>query len=139
MQQKLHLITLGVENLAVSVRFYEGLGWRRSPKSGGDLVLFPLGGIALALYPRKLLAQDAAVANDRAGFSGIAVSLNMESEREVDAALDEARLLGARIAKPAQKTSWGGYSGYFQDPDGYLFEIAYNPFWDFDERGNLRL
>lgn len=140
MRQKLNLITLGAEDLDKSVNFFEkGLGWKKSPLSMDQLALFPLGGITLALYPRQALAEDAAVDNEPCGFSGITLSYNAKSEKEVDDVLKEVSRLGATIIKPAQKVFWGGYSGYFRDLDGHLFEVAYNPFWKFDDKDNLEL
>ena len=138
--RKLHLITLGVDDLAASVDFFEkGLGWKKSEASQGDLALFPLGGITLSLYPRKLLAEDATVPNEKPGFSGITLSHNCKSEGEVDEVLAHVEKLGATIVKPAQKVFWGGYSGYFKDLNGHLFEVAFNPFWEFDENDNLKM
>ena len=140
MRQKLNIITLGVRNLDAAVRFYEkGLGWTRSPASTGDLVLFPLGGMVLALYPRKLLAEDATVSDVPTGFSGITIAYNAKSENEVTEVLEQVKKLGATIVKPAQKVFWGGYSGYFKDLDGHLFEVAYGPMFEFDEKDNLKL
>ena len=140
MRQKLNLITLGVRDIRKAVRFYErGLGWKRSSASQDDLVVFPLGGIVLALYPRKLLAEDATVDDTETGFSGITLSYNAKDEKEVDAVLKEVKKLGATVVKPAQKVFWGGYSGYFKDPDGHLIEVAHNPFWKLDDNDNLIL
>lgn len=140
MRQKLTLITLGVADVARAAVFYEaGLGWKRSGASMDTYVLFNLGGMVLGLHPRQELAADAAVADDPTGFSGITLSQNATSEAEVDEALAKAEASGAAIVKPAQKASWGGYSGYFKDLDGHLIEIAYNPFWKLDEQGNLML
>ncbi|MBG9375513.1 VOC family protein [Panacibacter sp. DH6] len=139
MRQKLNLITLGVSDVETTARFYESLGWKRSEHSTGDLVLFPLGGITMALYPRHLLAEDAAISDDATGFAGVTFSLNTKSEEEVDSVLHEVQSKGATIVKPAQKVFWGGYSGYFKDPDGHLVEIAFNPFWELDKEDNLKL
>jgi catechol 2,3-dioxygenase-like lactoylglutathione lyase family enzyme len=140
MRQKFNLITLGVNNFQKSVDFYEnGLGWKKSPTSVGDLALFPLGGMILALYPKHLLAEDATIENEGSGFSGIAISYNAKSEKEVEEVLEQVKDLGATIVKPAQKVFWGGYSGYYRDLDGYLFEVAYNPFWELDEKGDIIL
>ena len=140
MRQKLTLITLGVEDIRRAVDFYEkGLGWKRSSASMDDMILFPLGGIVLGLYPRKLLAEDAGVRDDGKNFSGITLSYNAKNEREVEEILNKVESLGATIVKPAQKVFWGGYHGYFQDPDGHLIEVAFNPFWELDENDNLKL
>ena len=140
MRQKLNLITLGVADFAKAVSFYEkGLGWKKSSLSQDDLAIFSLGGIALALYPRELLAKDATVENALTGFSGITISYNAKDEKEVDEVLREVKELGATIVKPAQKVFWGGYSGYFKDLDGHLIEVAYNPFWKLDQDDNLIL
>src|SRR5437870_253659 len=130
MRQKLNLITLGVDNFERSVKFYEeGLGWKKSDKSVDELALFPLGGITLALHPRQALADDTTLPYQPTAFSGMTISYNATSEKEVDEVLKQVEALGATIIKPAQKVYWGGYSGYFKDLDGYVFEVAYNPFW----------
>ena len=140
MRQKLNLITLGVDSLDRALNFYEkGLGWKRSIKSAEDLVLFSLGGITLALYPREDLAADVTLPYQPSGFYGLTLSYNAKSENEVDEVLQQVRELGAVIVKPAQKVFWGGYSGYFKDLDGYVFEVAFNPFWDLDKDDNLKL
>lgn len=140
MRQKLNLITLGVNDFERSLNFYEkGLGWKKSSASMEELALFPLGGIVLALHPREDLAEDATVAVTGSGFSGITISYNAKSEREVDEVMKQVEKLGAKIVKPAQKVFWGGYSGYFSDLDGHLIEVAFNPFWELDENDNLKL
>lgn len=140
MRQKINMITLGVLDMKRSLDFYEhGLGWKKSPASMEDLALFPLGGIILALYPRMKLAEDAMVEQMGFGFSGITISFNAKSETEVDEIMAKAEKLGARISKPAQKVFWGGYSGYFMDPDSHLIEVAHNPFWELDEHDNVLL
>jgi catechol 2,3-dioxygenase-like lactoylglutathione lyase family enzyme len=140
MRQKLNLITLGVDDFERSLKFYEtGLGWKKSSKSMDGLALFPLGGMTLALHPRHELAADATLPYEPTTFSGLTISYNAKSEAEVDEVLSQVKRLGATIIKPAQKVYWGGYSGYFKDLDGYLFEVAFNPFWDLDENDNLVL
>jgi predicted lactoylglutathione lyase len=139
MRQKFTLITLGVNDIQRSLNFWEGLGWKKSSASMDDIAFFKLGGMVLGLYPRKLLAEDATVSEEGSGFSGMSISYNAKSEKEVDEVLSEVQKLGATLVKPAQKVFWGGYSGYFKDPDGHLFEVAFNPFWEFDDQDNVIL
>ena len=122
MRQKLNLITLGVDDFQKSVAFYEkGLHWKKSDKSMAELALFPLGGITLALYPRKELADDTTLQPQSPEFSGLTLSYNAKSEKEVDDVLREVENLGATIIKPAQKVFWGGYNGYLKTwTDTYL-------------------
>jgi len=129
-----------VDDFEKSLCFYEkGLGWKKSDKSMDGLALFDLGGIILALHPRHELAADATLKYQPSEFSGMTISYNAKSEKEVDEVLAQVKKLGAKIIKPAQKVYWGGYSGYFKDLDGHLFEVAYNPFWPLDERDNVVL
>lgn len=139
MRQKLNLITLGVSDFDKAVKFYEGLGWKQSDKGVESLALFPLGGITLAIHPLEELAEDTTLGYQPSAFSGMTISFNTKSEAEVDSVLNEVVSLGGTIVKPAQKVYWGGYSGYFKDLDGFLFEVAYNPFWELDENDNLIL
>ena len=139
MEPRVSLITLGVRDLAVSRHFYEALGFVASPASQGDVVFFQAGGMALALYPRDKLAEDATVADSALGFSGITLAHNLRSEVEVDQLAAHAVASGARLMKPPQKVFWGGYSGYVADPDGHLWEIAHNPFFPLKEDGALVL
>jgi catechol 2,3-dioxygenase-like lactoylglutathione lyase family enzyme len=138
MEQRLSLVTLGVADLARSLRFYEALGWKRGNKEA-EVVFFQLKGMILALWSRESLATDAGMKDAGAGFSGIALAYNARSREEADAVLAEAKRAGATIAKPAHDTFWGGYSGYFSDPDGHLWEVAWNPFWEVTAEGDVRL
>lgn len=104
-----------------------------------EIAFFPLGGMILALYPCHLLAEDATFDASDGGFSGITLAQNVKSEPEVDEILDTVAKAGGKIIKPAQHVFWGGYSGYFADPDDYLWEVAYNPYWGFDEQDNVIL
>lgn len=124
------MVTLGVGDLERSVHFYEhGLGLPRM-ESPPEVAFFTLDGTWLALYGRESLAADPGVAPAVSGFAGIALAHNVASEAAVDAVMQEAVAAGAALVKPADKASWGGYTGYFADPDGYLWEVAYNPhFW----------
>ncbi len=130
MKPQINIITLGVKNLKRSIEFYEqGLGLPRMPFEG-HIAFFQLAGTWLALYPWDDLAQDAEVPAAGSGFRGVTLAHNTASKREVDQVMIEAKNAGARIIKPAQDVFWGGYSGYFADPDGHLWEVAWNPhFW----------
>lgn len=139
MRQTLTLITLGVRDFARALAFYEGLGWKKSPASQEAYALFPLGGIVLGLYPLHELEADTTLRHQASDFAGLTISYNATSPEEVDTVLQEAERFGASIVKPAQKVFWGGYSGYFKDLDGYLFEVAYNPYWQLDSEGKLLL
>lgn len=127
MDPKLTLVTLGVDDLTESIHFYrDGLDFpMQDREADSSVAFFELEGTWLSLYPRDLLAEDATVSNDNPGFSGITLAHNVSSKEKVDANLAEAEAAGGRIVKPAQDTFWGGYSGYFADPDGHLWEVAY--------------
>lgn len=140
MRPKLNLVTLGVKDFERALKFYQdGLGWQPSSDSQGGVAFFPLGGVVLALYPRDKLAEDARVSPEGSGFAGLTLAYNAKSQAEVDEVLQTVERLGATIVKPAEMVFWGGYSGYFADPDGHLWEVAWNPFWEFDETDNLVL
>jgi uncharacterized protein len=139
-EQRLSIVTLGVADIGRASQFYgEGLGWNASPASQGDIVFYQLGGLALALYPREALAADACVDAAGSGFSGITLAYNVRTKEEVSAVLAVAEAAGAKILKPAQDVFWGGHSGYFADPDGHVWEVAWNPFSKLNERGELEL
>jgi uncharacterized protein len=127
MKPEITLVTLGVEDVDESVRFYrDGLGFpMQEPGEDDDVAFFTLEGTWLSLYPRDLLAEDATVPDDVTGFSGITLAHNVPERNDVDAVLEEAAAGGGRIVKPARDAFWGGYSGYFADPDGHLWEVAY--------------
>jgi catechol 2,3-dioxygenase-like lactoylglutathione lyase family enzyme len=140
MNQHLHLVTLGVQNFEASKRFYtEILGWKLSSSSGDDVAFFQAGGVVFTIYPREKLAEDALVSPEGQGFSGITLAYNAQSEAEVDEVIRDLKSKGVKILKEPQKVFWGGYNSYFADPDGYCWEVAYNPFFVFDENGNLKL
>ena len=130
MKPRISMITLGVRDLAVAVKFYEaGLGFPRM-ESPPEVAFFTLNGSWLGLYSRNALAEDATVAPEGNGFEGFTLSHNVSSEEEVEKVMGQALAAGATLVKAAQKVFWGGYSGYFKDPDGHLWEIAHNPlFW----------
>lgn len=140
MKQHLHLVTLGVNDFKKSVDFYTNiLGWKPASASNDDVAFFQAGGVVLGLYPREKLAEDAMVSPEGIGFSGVTLAYNAQSEAEVDTIIADLKSKGVKIMKEPQKVFWGGYSSYFADPDGYLWEVAYNPFFPFDESGNLNL
>ncbi len=139
MAQRISIITLGVDNLNISREFYECLDWRRSMANTEGIVFFQTGGMALALFPRGELAKDANIPPEGHGFSGMTLAYNTRSREEVDSLLAQAQAAGARILKPGQEASWGGYSGYFSDPDGFLWEVAWNPYFSMAPDGSLRL
>lgn len=132
MKSKISLITLGVSNLEKSLRFYrDGLGFpTHDYKEDQDVVFFKLEGSWLSLYPKEKLAEDATVSSSGSGFTGITLAHNVKTKEEVDEVVKQALNAGAKLIKKPQEVFWGGYSGYFADPDGYLWEIAYNPFMD---------
>ena len=139
MEQRLSLVTLGVADLERARRFYEdGLGWRRG-NNHPEVAFYQLGGMVLALWGREALAQDAHLPGPGSSFGGIALAYNARSREEVDAVLAEAEAAGATILKPAEDASWGGYTGYFADPDGHPWEVAWNPEWTIAADGSVRL
>ncbi len=140
MKAVVSLITLGVGDVATSAAFYERLGWRRSSVSEEGVAFFQLGAVVLSLFGREALLADAGLATSGApGVPGMSLAQNVESPEVVLAVLNEAVAAGARLVKPGQQTFWGGFSGYFADPDGHLWEIAHNPFFALDDRGQVRL
>lgn len=142
MEPYISLITLGVADLERALRFYrDGLHWPLSSASGGDIAFLRTGGVALALYPRALLAADAHLdaAGSSSGFGGITLAHNVASKDAVDQVLAEAAAAGATILKPAEQADWGGYSGYFADPDGYPWEVAWNPGFPLGPNGRVTL
>jgi catechol 2,3-dioxygenase-like lactoylglutathione lyase family enzyme len=137
---RLTVVTLGVQDLARSRAFYTGgLGFRASSGSNESIVFMDGGGVVLALYRRKLLADDTNMPSEGSGFGGFTLARNVGSRAEVDAALEAARKAGAAIIKPAHEAFWGGYSGYFADPDGHAWEVAHNPHWKLDAGGRVVL
>jgi uncharacterized glyoxalase superfamily protein PhnB len=139
MEQRVSIITLGVKDLRRSREFYERLGWRQSMAEAEGVVFFQVGGMALALFPRHELAKDANIAPDGHGFNGMSLAYNARNRADVDAVLEEAAAAGAEILKPAQQAFWGGYSGYFCDPDGFLWEVAWNPSFPMADDGSIRI
>ena len=138
MEQRVSVITLGVADLARSVAFYRALGWTPREDEHDDVFFFPAGGLVVALWDRRSLAQDSCV-DDRGGWGGITLAHNVRSPAEVDAVLAQARAAGARIGREGAPTFWGGYSGVFLDPDGHPWEVAHNPGWTLRDDGSVAL
>lgn len=139
MEQRLSVVTLGVADLQRAKRFYaEGLGWTVGQVSD-EIVFFQLNGMVLALFPRGELARDAQVSQQGEGFRGVTLAYCTRTRDEVDRVIEQAESVGARVVKKPQDVFWGGYSGYFADPDGHLWEVAHNPFWTLDVQGNVSL
>jgi uncharacterized protein len=140
MSPQITLITLGVEDVAKATAFYEKLGFVRSKKSSeASVSFFRAGSVVLALWSREAQKQDANAGKLWTGNGGIAIAQNVASESEVDAMMARAEAAGARMLKPAAKTFWGGYDGYFADADGHVWEVAFNPFWPLDKVGRITL
>jgi catechol 2,3-dioxygenase-like lactoylglutathione lyase family enzyme len=139
MDQRLSAIALGVADLARSRRFYEdGLGWKRG-NAEGEIAFYQVGGMVLAQFSRAALAADAKLESEGTGFGGITLAYNVGAREDVDAVLAEAKAAGATILKPAEDAFWGGYSGYFADPAGHPWEVAWNPHWTLEADGSVRL
>ncbi len=139
MEQRLSVVTLGVADLERSRRFYEeGLGWKRG-NTEKEVVFFQIDGAVLALFSREHLAADAALPSAGSGFGGVTLAYCTRSREEVESVLAQAKAAGATILKPAQDVFWGGYSGYFADPDGHPWEVAWNPFWTIGKDGGVTL
>jgi uncharacterized protein len=138
MEQRISLVTLGVADLEASRSFYERLGWRRSVEKA-EGVAFYQAGIVLALYPRQSLSEDLGMALSGAANAPLTLALNVRSRIEVDRVLEEAVAAGARLLKRATDAPWGGYVGYFADPDGFAWEVAWNPHFPLDAQGRIQL
>jgi len=140
MSPHISLITLCVADIAKATAFYGRLGFVLSDKASQESVsFFKAGPAVLALWSRSAQVEDAKSEDLWTGNGGIVVAMNCASEAEVDAMLASAKAAGARILKPGEKVFWGGYNGYFADPDGHVWEIAHNPFWPLDKDGRVNL
>lgn len=139
MRQRITLVTLGVGELERAIAFYSALGWRPHPTSvEGEVAFFDVGGMVLALWDRRKLAEDSGV-EDAGGWGGVTLAHNVGDAHEVDALLEQAVAAGATLARAGASTPWGGYSGVFIDPDGHPWEVAVNPGWPLDAEGRPQL
>lgn len=140
MEPKISIITLGVKNISLARQFYEkGLGWHISSASNEHIVFIKTIGVILALYPYKLLAEDATVPSSGSGFRHFTLAHNVPKPDMVAEILSLAQSAGGKIIKPAQDTFWGGHSGYFSDLDDNLWEVAWNPHFEFNKDGSLNI
>jgi uncharacterized protein len=139
MKPAISLVTLGVSDIARSRAFYQAFGWELSKASNDHVCFFKMNGTALALWSRDELAEDALQSPEGTGFRGIALAQNLGSKAAVNQALKDAEAAGGTIVKPAQDAFWGGYTGYFSDPDGHLWEVAWNPGFKLNEDGTVTL
>ena len=138
MEQRLTIITLGVSDLKASEKFYtEIFGWKKSPMSQDTITFLKLNGILLSLYPVEKFAEEVNLDVKKEGYPTFTMAHNARSEAEVDEIFRNFESKGVRILKKPQKVFWGGYSGYIADPDGYFWEIAFNPYLKLDEEGNV--
>lgn len=138
MEQRISIVTLGVDDLDRAVRFYEAMGLKRNEKISDNVAFYQLGGILLALWPREALARDAGIEEPLRG-SGMALAYNTRSDSEVAEILDQARKAGGRVLRPAARAFFGGMQGYFEDTEGNLWEVAYNASFPIDPDGNIKL
>ncbi len=141
MEQRLSMITLGVADLQRAKAFYEGVvGWKAAP-GPPEIIFFDLGGLIFSLYPHAEMAKDrnAAPGDGGTASQGFALAHNARSKEEVDAIFSRLRDKGATIVKEPEEVFWGGYSGYFSDPDGHAWEVAYNPYWAIGKDGRVSM
>lgn len=136
---RLGIVTLAVADVARSVAFYERLGWEKRSSSIAEIAWFGVGGTYLGLFGREDLAADAAVPAAGSGFEGFTLAVNVPDRETVDAALASALEAGGTLVKAAVTTDFGGYGGYFADPDGHLWEVMYNPHFPLDPDGNVQI
>ena len=137
--QRVTMITLGVKDLAASRAFYKALGWEESSRSQESIAFFQINGMALGLFGLDELAKDQGREGATLGFGATTLAQNFATEAEVDAAFAKALKCGASQLKAPEKVFWGGYSGYYADPDGHVWELANNPFWPLNEDGSQTL
>ncbi len=142
MEQRLSMITLGVADLERAIAFYEDVvGWKAAP-GPSEIAFFDLGGLVFSLYPHDAMARDMNAAGDDRGdsaYQGFALAHNARSKEEVDSIFFQLKAKGATIVRAPEEVFWGGYSGYFSDPDGHCWEVAYNPHWAIGKDGRVSM
>ena len=139
MEQRISIVTLGVKDLAASRRFYvDGLGWKPAFENN-EIIFFQAGGMVFALFLRDKLAEDFQANPTTFGRTAIALAYNVRAKKEVEPLMKIAEAAGATVLKPAREASWGGYSGYFADPDGFAWEVAWNPDWRLTPDGGIHI
>ena len=139
MDQRISIVTLGTNDLERAVAFWEAMGWPRRAKAFTAIAMFQCGPVAFAIYPFDKLAEDCGMTDRGVGFGGFTIAQNLPSKAAVDALLEKAVANGGTLQKAAHEAFWGGYSGYFLDPDGHPWEAAYNPFVPMGPNGELLL
>ena len=139
MEPRISIVTLGVDDLDRAARFYEAMGLKRHAGITDGVAFYQMGGMILALYPRRELAKDAGIDLSSAGFSSVALAYNTRSEAEADEVLARAAEAGGTIVRPASRAFWGGWTGYFADTEGHLWEVAHNPAFPIAEDGTITL
>jgi catechol 2,3-dioxygenase-like lactoylglutathione lyase family enzyme len=139
MDQRISAVTLGVADVTRARGFYERLGWSAAKGSDDKAAFFQMNGLALMLYSLKDLAKDAGVERPGMGFDNITISYNVPSQAEVKQVLAKVKKAGGTILRDAANTFWGGFTAYFADPDGHAWEVAFNPHWKLDAKGNIRI
>lgn len=140
MTPRLNIVTLGVKDLQQATTFYQdALNWTPTKDSGEKITFFHQEGIVLALYPMDELAKDAELSPERSGFSGITLAINLDSKEAVDDLYRSVISKGGKALVEPRETFWGGYGCYFADLDGNAWEIAWAPFWTFDDQGSLQM
>jgi len=140
MKPRLNIVTLGVKDLTKSKQFYStALNWQPVDPADENIVFYNQLGIILALYPLDKLAEDAGISAERSGFSGVTLAINLDSKEAVDELFSKVVSAGGKSLIKPRETFWGGYDAYFADPDGNPWEIAWAPFWEYDEQGSLKI
>lgn len=139
MEPRISIVTLAVDDLDRAARFYEAMGLVRHRGITEGVAFFQMGGVILALWPREELAKDSGRPAERTANAAVALAYNTRSEKEVSSVLDQAERAGGKVLRPAEKAFWGGTQGYFEDPDGHLWEVAHNPDFPIDANGNISL